>query len=107
MDIKEWSCAETAEYLKSHPEAKLVDVRTEEEYARARIKGAILVNSQEKAEPILNLPKDTTLIFQCHHGVRSYQAAIWFQKKGFTNVVNMAGGIDAWSEEVDPSVPRY
>ncbi len=107
MEIPELSPAETVAYLKVHPEAKLVDVRTDEEYAIAKITGAMLVNSQEKAAEILALPKDTPLIFQCHHGMRSLQAAIWFQQKGFTNVINLSGGIDAWSQDVDPTIPRY
>jgi monothiol glutaredoxin len=107
MEIPELSPAETVEFLKSHPEAKLLDVRTEEEYETARIKGAVLINSPAKAEEILALPKETPLVFHCHHGMKSLQAAIWFRQKGFTQVFNLAGGIDAWSHEVDPSVPIY
>lgn len=107
MQIPEWSAKETDLFLKAHPEAKLIDVRTDEEYAIAHIDRALLVNDQEKATPILVLPKDTPLIFQCHHGVRSMQAAYWFQQKGFTNVINLQGGIDAWSQDVDSKVPRY
>jgi monothiol glutaredoxin len=47
------------------------------------------------------------LVFHCHHGGRSQRAAEHFAALGFTNVWNVAGGIDAWSQEVDPSVPRY
>ena len=56
---------------------------------------------------ITALPKDTPLVFMCHHGRRSFQAASHFLELGFRNVYNMAGGIDAWSSEVDPSVPTY
>ena len=55
----------------------------------------------------MKLPKDTRLIVHCHHGGRSFQAAGWLMKRGFTNVTNMAGGIDAWSTDVDTAVPRY
>ena len=47
------------------------------------------------------------LVFHCHHGGRSQAAAEHFRSRGFTNVHNMVGGIDAWSREVDPDVPRY
>jgi monothiol glutaredoxin len=107
MEIPELSATETNEFLKSHPDAKLVDVRTDEEYITARIQRAVLVNSPEKAEAILAMPTDTPLVFHCHHGMRSLQAAIWFRQKGFTNVFNLAGGIDAWSRDVDSSVPTY
>jgi len=46
-------------------------------------------------------------VFQCHHGIRSQDAAEYFAQAGFTNLYNLRGGIDAWSMLVDPSVPRY
>ena len=55
----------------------------------------------------MRLSKDTPLVFYCHHGPRSQQAADFFCSHGFRNVYNLDGGIDAWSAEVDPSVPRY
>jgi monothiol glutaredoxin len=107
MAIPELLASEAKEFLGSRPEAKLIDVRTDEEFAVARIAGSMLVNTPEQAQEIMTLPKETPLVFHCHHGMRSLQAAIWFQQKGFTNVFNLAGGIDAWSQEVDSSVPRY
>ena len=53
------------------------------------------------------LPKDTLLVFHCHHGGRSQQAAQHFASQGFRKVHNLQGGIDAWSMFVDSSVPRY
>ena len=50
---------------------------------------------------------DTALVFHCHHGGRSQAAADHYLKHGFTTVYNVAGGIDAWSSDVDPTVPRY
>jgi monothiol glutaredoxin len=84
----------------------LFDVRTPEERAIAHIEGARLLD-QEVAKEIEKLPKDSLLVFHCHHGGRSQAAAEHFRDHGFTNVHNLAGGIDAWSVEVDPSVPRY
>ena len=83
-----------------------LDVRTPEERATASITGTRLLD-QAAASEIEQLPKDTMLVFHCHHGGRSQAAAEHFRSRGFTNVHNMAGGIDAWSREVDPSVPRY
>jgi len=59
------------------------------------------------AAEIEKLPRDARLVFHCHHGGRSQAAAEHFAALGFENVHNLAGGIDAWSREVDPSVPRY
>ena len=53
------------------------------------------------------MPKDTALAFLCHTGSRSQVAAEHFSKKGFSNVSNVVGGIDAWSKEIDSSVPQY
>ncbi len=83
-----------------------LDVRTPEERATASIPGTRLLDQSTAAE-IERLPKDTVLVFHCHHGGRSQSAAEHFRSRGFKAVHNMAGGIDAWSREVDPSVPRY
>lgn len=85
---------------------EIFDVRTPDERATAQIAGTRLLD-QEAATYIETLPKDTMLVFHCHHGGRSQQAAEHFRERGFTNVHNLAGGIDAWSAEVDSTVPRY
>lgn len=85
---------------------ELLDVRTPEERAMAAIPGAVLLNEEEAAR-IQALPKNTKLILHCHHGGRSQQAAEQFVSLGFSQVFNVVGGIDAWSQEVDPDVPRY
>ena len=84
----------------------LVDVRTFDERARAKIEGSILLDD-EGLRTVSALPKDAKLVFYCHTGVRSLSAAEHFRAEGFTDVHNLEGGIDAWSREVDPSVPRY
>jgi rhodanese-related sulfurtransferase len=53
------------------------------------------------------LPADRPIACLCHHGVRSQHVARWLAQQGYTDVVNIAGGIDAWSQERDPSVPVY
>lgn len=85
---------------------RLYDVRTEKERATAKIEGVPQLDDKTMAE-VEGLPKDTPLAFHCHSGGRSRAAAEHFLKLGFTNVYNMTGGIDAWSRDVDPKVPRY
>ena len=85
---------------------ELVDVRTEEEQATAAIDGARLLD-QAYHDALLLLDRETPIVFQCHHGIRSQQAAEYFRSHGFRNLYNLRGGIDAWSLFVDPSVPRY
>lgn len=57
----------------------------------------------EELEPF----RDEELIVYCHHGMRSQQVANWLQQQGFSNVKNMTGGIDHWSREINPQLPRY
>jgi len=85
---------------------RLIDVRTPGEWDIARIPGAELLDADLMAD-LQELPKDTVLVFQCHHGHRSQRAAEQFPPLGFTRVYNLTGGIDAYSDSVDPSIPRY
>ncbi len=84
----------------------LVDVRSDEEREKASIAGAKAMNADLMAE-LEALPRETPLAFVCHTGARSQVAAEHFRKLGFTEVSNVAGGIDAWSREIDDSVPTY
>jgi rhodanese-related sulfurtransferase len=101
------SARDAAALLKKDPKAKLIDVRTDEEYKTSRIEGATLVNEGDAVEKVLAWPKDTPLIVYCHHGIRSLDAASYLIGHGFKNVFSMTGGIDAWTADVDPTVPRY
>ncbi len=85
---------------------ELVDVRTPEERTVASLTGSRLLD-QAYHDYLLGLDRDTTIVFQCHHGIRSQQAAEYFLRAGFRNLYNLQGGIHAWSTLVDPSVPRY
>lgn len=85
----------------------LVDVRTPEERAFARIPGDDGLLDPALEHELLALDRSTPLAFYCHHGVRSLSAAEHFRCRGFREVYNLAGGIEAWSRDVDPSVPRY
>ena len=86
---------------------ELVDVRTEGERAIAKIDGSRLLD-EESHHDLLSLDRNTTIVFHCHHGIRSQSAAEYFLREaGFRNLYNLRGGIDAWSQLVDPSVPRY
>ena len=97
---------DVAAALQSTRPPRLVDVRTQEEWELARIHGATL-NTEALAQEMMRLPKDTSIVFHCHLGQRSLDAASYFVGHGFKNVRSMTGGIDAWSSEVDASIPRY
>lgn len=104
--VKSMSVEELKSLFDAGGEVQLFDVREQSEYDIASINGARLLNEDIIAE-IDQLPRDTQLIFHCHSGVRSQQAAAYFRAHGFTDVYNLEGGIDAWSERIDDSVPRY
>ncbi len=85
---------------------ELFDVRTPKEREIAAIEGSVLLDRSVQ-DRIFKMPKDTPLYFVCHSGGRSRQAAEFFINQGFKQVFNVTGGIDAWSRDVDPDVPRY
>lgn len=66
-----------------------------------------LAQYQLEALPEQAQPQDAEIIVFCHHGMRSAQVTAWLRQQGWTNVTSMAGGIDAWAQEIDPSVGKY
>ena len=84
----------------------LVDIRGDEERARAFIEGAEVL-TKEAMEKLEQMPKDSEIAFICQHGNASQGAAEYFRKKGFTKISNVAGGIKAWSQEIDSSLPVF
>jgi rhodanese-related sulfurtransferase len=85
----------------------LVDVREPEEYELARVEGARLLPLSLFNEWAPSLDRERETVFICHHGVRSAQVCAFLSRQGFNKIYNLAGGIDRWSKEIDPSVPRY
>lgn len=88
----------------------LIDVRQPEEYELCRIDSALhypLPGLKSKAHEIAELAKDRPIFTYCHHGHRSVQAAVFLREAGLGRVMSMAGGIDAWSAQIDSAMPRY
>lgn len=87
----------------------LLDCRQEDEYSIARIRGAVLIPMSELPQrlPELQAHRDARIVVHCHHGGRSLRVANWLRAQGFSQAQTMEGGIDAWSQVIDPSVPRY
>ncbi|MCE9629926.1 MAG: rhodanese [Planctomycetia bacterium] len=91
----------------------LLDCRTADEHQTAHIEAAVLISMQELPDRVgeltahLSGDKARPVIVHCHHGMRSLRVTKWLRDQGFSQAQSMAGGIDAWSEQVDPSVPRY
>jgi len=104
--VRQIGAKELAALLDAGKVTELYDVRTERERQVATIARAKPLDDDAMAR-IEGLPKDTPLAFHCHHGPRSNNVAEHFLGQGFKTVYNLKGGIDAWSVEVDPKVPRY
>ena len=84
----------------------LLDCREPWEYQTAHIEGATLIPLRTIPQKLHDLPPDQPVVVYCHAGVRSLDAASWLKQQG-VKAVSMSGGIDRWSMEIDPSVPRY
>ncbi len=104
--VKPLHAKELAQKMAAGDAFELIDVRTEQEAQIAKIEGAKLLNDDVK-NYLEDLDKDTVLVFHCHHGPRAQNAAAYFINQGFKKVFNLVGGIDAWSQQVDNTVPRY
>jgi rhodanese-related sulfurtransferase len=87
----------------------LLDCREPWEFERARIDGAMQLPMSELGARVGELAglRLQPVVVMCHHGHRSLQVAEWLRRQGYVSVSSMAGGIDQWSLEIDPSVPRY
>ncbi|MBV9656830.1 MAG: rhodanese-like domain-containing protein [Verrucomicrobia bacterium] len=89
-------------------EVRLLDIRTREEFEAVHLAGAQLFSQELMNTVLMQWPRETGLIVIVdHQGARSLDAAAYFAGHGFTNVRALLGGIDAWSKEVDPGLPRY
>lgn len=112
----EAACAEDAKMLIEPKDAaatlatdgaRLLDIRTREEFDAVHIPHALHFTQDLMQTIMTDWPKDSLLILVDHQGARALDAAAWFAGHGFTNVRALRGGIDAWSLELDPSLPRY
>jgi rhodanese-related sulfurtransferase len=86
---------------------RVIDVRETIEFQIAHIAGSELIPLSQLPSRVDTLDREQELVIVCHHGIRSHHACEYLRGSGFTHVRNLTGGIDRWSEEVDPTVPRY
>lgn len=97
------------ELLDSQADLLLVDCRQMEEYAICKIEGSVLIPMNEIPQRVgeLETAGEKPIIVYCHHGTRSLQVVHWLREQGFANSQSMTGGIDVWSQVIDPSVATY
>ena len=104
---KQISPREADELRRKQSGTVFLDVREHGELAVAAIAGARHIPMDEVPRQVENLPAETPLVVICHHGMRSQKVVEFLTARGFDNALNLQGGIDAWSLEIDSSVPRY
>ena len=107
--VEEISAHDLAERLRSEGSEALtlLDVREDDEREFAAILPSVHVPMGEIVDRVETLSKDRPIVVYCHHGGRSSMVAHFLEDRGFERVFNLSGGIDAWSDQVDPKVPRY
>jgi rhodanese-related sulfurtransferase len=101
---------EVARRIAAGEKPVLIDVREPSEFQLARIAGGELIPMRAVPAELQRLEAEAdeaTLMVYCHHGVRSLTVVNWLREQGVAQCQSMAGGIDRWSREIDPSVPRY
>ena len=101
----------SVEDLKSMIDAKkdifILDVREQSEFDHSRIPGSHLIPLMQLPDRVGEVDKTKPIVVHCKVGGRSARAVAFLLKSGFTNVVNLDGGIDSWADRIDPSLPRY
>lgn len=107
MDDMQISVKEVNERIARGDKLFLVDVREQWEYDLCKILRAILIPLGALPANLNTLLDADDVICYCHHGTRSLDAAVWLRQQGVEGAKSMAGGIERWSMEVDPKVPRY
>lgn len=85
----------------------IIDVREPWEHGLCALLGARLMPMQGLPQRLPELDPTRPTVVLCHHGMRSYQVAVWLERNGFTDVANLSGGIDAWAREIDPGMAQY
>lgn len=103
----EVSVQEASRQLASAQPPLLIDVREPGEHAVCRIEGSRLIPMNSIPARLAEIPRDVPILVHCHHGGRSLKVTQFLRSKGYVQVSNVQGGIEAWSLKVDPGVPRY
>lgn len=91
----------------ARPAPYLLDVREAWEFERCHIQGAVLMAMNTVPSRFQELDDEAVIVCICHHGARSMQVAAFLERQGFSNMINLTGGVHAWAQQVDPTMPTY
>ena len=106
--MRELSAAELCDYLATtQSDPLLLDVREPWEFRICQIDGSQLIPMGQLPAAVRALDPTRETVVICHHGIRSRQVAMYLDYQGFTDVINLAGGVDAWARDVDRQMATY
>ena len=105
--VPEITCTDLKKKIDAKKPFVLIDVREPHEFQISRIPGSTLIPLGDVPKRWQEIPTDKEIVLHCKAGIRSAKALLFLQQQGYKNLLNLKGGIDAWAEEVDPSLPRY
>ena len=106
--MREFSASELQGHLETAPARPLLlDVREPWEFDRACIEGSTLVPMRTIPERLQDFNPDQEIVVICHHGIRSRMIGLYLENHGFSNIINLTGGVEAWAREVDPYMETY
>jgi len=106
--MREFSAQELRAYLDAAAEQPLLlDVREPWEFDKARIEGATLLPMRSVPDRLQELDPERETVVICHHGIRSRMVGHFLESQGFSNVINLSGGVASWASDVDQQMPTY
>jgi rhodanese-related sulfurtransferase len=106
--MREFTAKELHAYLESAADKPLLlDVREPWEFQTAHIEGATLVPMRSIPTRVSDLDPQQEIVVICHHGVRSRMVGLFLENHGFTNIINLTGGVDAWARDIDQRMATY
>lgn len=105
--IRQITPAELKQRLDAADAPYLLDVREPREYDYCHVEGSVLIPMAELPRRASELPADREIVAICHHGARSFQAAVFLRQSLGLDVANLQGGLAAWARQVDPSMKQY
>ncbi len=106
--MKQMTAIELKQYIETNPiDTVLLDVREPWEFERCNITGSVHIPMGQIPSSLHQLDSSKETVVICHHGIRSYQVAYYLLRMGFSNVINLSGGVDAWARDVDQTMTIY
>lgn len=105
--MRQFNPIELKHYLDNNAQPLLLDVREPWEFEFCHLSGSILLPMSQLPKQLATLDPHQETVVICHHGIRSQHVGLFLEQMGFTQIINLKGGIDAWAHDIDPQMPTY